>query len=89
LEGVNPEDVVIGHCGDTTDIDYLMKVAERGSILGMDRFGVDFVLSLEQRVKTIAELVRRGYVDQLTLSHDCCCWSDFFPRAAHRFAARR
>jgi len=78
-EGVNLQDVVIGHCGDTTDIDYLMRVADQGSILGMDRFGVNFEMTMQDRVKTIAEMVKRGYVDQLTLSHDCCCWSDFFP----------
>lgn len=78
-EGVNLEDVVIGHCGDTTDIDYLTRLADKGSLLGMDRFGINFTLTPASRVKTIAEMVRRGYSDQLVLSHDCCCWSDFFP----------
>jgi phosphotriesterase-related protein len=78
-EGVNLEDVIIGHCGDTNDIDYLMKLADRGSILGMDRFGVNFTITTGERVKTIVEMVKRGYVDHLTLSHDCACWSDFFP----------
>lgn len=81
-EGVDLEDVVIGHCGDSADIDYLMRLADRGSILGMDRFGVEFAITLEQRVATIAEMVRRGYADRLTLSHDCCAWSDFFPQVA-------
>ncbi len=78
-EGVNLERVVIGHCGDTSDIDYLMKLADKGSILGMDRFGVEFAITMEERVKTIAQMVKRGYANQLTLSHDCCCWSDYFP----------
>jgi phosphotriesterase-related protein len=78
-EGVNLEDVIIGHCGDTSDVDYLMKLADRGSILGMDRFGIDFTITPEQRIATIAEMVRRGYADHLTLSHDCACWSDYFP----------
>lgn len=78
-EGVNLEDVVIGHCGDTTDVDYLMKLADHGSILGMDRFGINFAITTAQRTKTIVELVKRGYVDRLALSHDCACWSDFFP----------
>jgi phosphotriesterase-related protein len=86
-EGVNLADVVIGHCGDTTDLDYLMKVADGGSILGMDRFGVNFTISMQQRVETIAAMVKRGYVDQLTLSHDCCCWSDFFPTVEQYNAA--
>ncbi len=78
-EGVDLEDLIIGHCGDTTDVNYLQKIADKGSILGMDRFGVDFAISMQQRVDTIAALVKRGYGAQLTLSHDCCSWSDFFP----------
>lgn len=86
-EGVDLEDVVIGHCGDTTDVDYLMNLADRGSILGMDRFGVEFAITMQQRVDTICEMVKRGYAGQLTLSHDCCCWSDFFPEVADYHAA--
>lgn len=79
-EGVDLADVVIGHCGDTTDLDYLMRLADKGSLLGMDRFGINFTISTQQRVDTIAAMVKRGYAGQLTLSHDCCiCWSDFFP----------
>ena len=33
-------------------------------------------------VLLIVEMVRRGYAGQLTLSHDCCCWSDFFPQVS-------
>lgn len=80
-EGVDLSRVVIGHCGDTGDVDYLMRLADRGSLLGMDRFGIDFTLTTKARVDTIAELVRRGYGDRLALSHDCCVgWSDYFPR---------
>lgn len=82
-EGVDLESVVIGHCGDTADIDYLQKLADKGSILGMDRFGVDFSITTAERVDTIVQMIRRGYVDQLTLSHDCCAWSDFFPKVEH------
>lgn len=89
-EGVNLEDVIIGHCGDTGDIDYLMKLADRGSLLGMDRFGVEFAITMEQRVATIAEMVKRGYAGQMALSHDCCAWSDFFPQVTdyHRAMPR-
>jgi phosphotriesterase-related protein len=78
-EGVNLEDVIIGHCGDTRDVDYLMKLADKGSLLGMDRFGVDFAITTPERVATIVEMVKRGYIDHMALSHDCCAWSDFFP----------
>ena len=86
-EGVDLADVVVGHCGDTSDLDYLMKVADGGSILGMDRFGVEFTITMQSRVDTIAALVKRGYVGQLALSHDCCCWSDFFPQVEDYHAA--
>lgn len=80
-EGIDLRDLVLGHCGDSTDVDHLMRLADRGSLLGMDRFGVHFVCSTEDRVHTIVELVKRGYADRMVLSHDCACWSDFFPRA--------
>jgi phosphotriesterase-related protein len=77
-EGADLTKVVIGHSGDTTDLDYLMKIADNGSLLGMDRFGIDLFLPTEQRVDTIVELVRRGYVESLTLAHDASCYIDYF-----------
>lgn len=78
-EGVDLEDVVIGHCGDTDDIDYLMRLADAGSLLGMDRCGIHLHLTLADKVRTISEMVRRGYVDQLAISHDCFIYCDQFP----------
>lgn len=80
-EGVDLRDVIVGHSGDTTDIDYLMRLADKGSILGMDRFGVNFAISNDERVATIVELAKRGYADRMVLSHDCACWTDFMPKA--------
>ena len=40
-EGVDLSRVVIGHSGDTTDLDYLEELIAAGSYIGMDRFGVD------------------------------------------------
>ena len=77
-EGVDLSQVVIGHCGDTTDLDYLREVAAAGSILGMDRFGVDAFLPFEDRVNTVAALAREGYADRMVLSHDASCYSDFY-----------
>jgi phosphotriesterase-related protein len=81
-EGVDLQDVIIGHCGDTKDLDYLMRLADAGSILGMDRFGIHFGITTQERIATIAAMIRRGYGDRMALSHDCCCWSDFFPTVA-------
>lgn len=81
-EGVDLTKVVIGHSGDSTDIDYLTKVADAGSLLGMDRFGLDVLCPFEDRVNTVAELVRRGYADHMVLAHDASCFIDWFPEGA-------
>ena len=39
-EGVDLTRVVIGHSGDSDDLDYLEALMARGSYLGMDRFGL-------------------------------------------------
>jgi phosphotriesterase-related protein len=79
-EGVDLSRVVIGHCGDSVDLDYLEKVLRRGSTIGMDRFGIDIILPTKQRVATIAELCRRGWAAQMVLSHDASCHIDWFPK---------
>ncbi|MCV7315574.1 phosphotriesterase [Mycolicibacillus parakoreensis] len=77
-EGVDLTKVVIGHSGDTTDLDYLRRLADAGSYLGMDRFGVDLLCSFEDRVDTVAELARLGYAEKMVLSHDASCFIDWF-----------
>jgi phosphotriesterase-related protein len=79
-EGVDLRRVVIGHCGDSEDIPYLESILRRGSTIGMDRNGIDLILPTRQRVATIAELCRRGWADQMVLSHDASCHIDWFPR---------
>lgn len=86
-EGVDLRRVVIGHCGDTQDLQYLEKILRRGSIIGMDRFGVDLLLPTQQRVETIVELCRRGWSKQIVLSHDASCHIDWFERSMLRETA--
>ncbi|MEZ5343540.1 MAG: hypothetical protein R2706_19520 [Acidimicrobiales bacterium] len=76
-QGVDMTRVVIGHCGDTDDLDYLSRLADSGAYLGMDRFGIDGYATTEQRVAVIASLCERGYADQLVLSHDGSCYIDW------------
>ncbi|MCV7169298.1 phosphotriesterase-related protein [Mycobacterium manitobense] len=80
-EGVDLSRVVIGHCGDTTDLAYLEELMAAGAYLGMDRFGVDAYLSFEDRVATVATLCARGHAGQLVLSHDASCYFDALPEA--------
>src|SRR5579862_10015620 len=78
-EGVDLGRVVIGHSGDTTDIEYLEELIAGGSYLGMDRFGIDTILPFEDRVDTVARLCKRGHVRKLVLSHDAACFNDWLP----------
>ena len=83
-EGVDLTRVVIGHCGDTTDLDYLQELAANGSYLGMDRFGIDTILPFEERVNTVAALCERGLSDRMVISHDANCFIDWMPEQAVR-----
>lgn len=78
-EGVDLSRVLIGHCGDSTDLDYLQALIDAGSIVGMDRFGLDLLLPFEQRVATVAALCERGLADRVVLAHDASCFIDWFP----------
>lgn len=76
-EGVPLSKVIVGHSGDSNDIDYLCELAEAGSLLGMDRFGINIENSTERRIATIVELVRRGYLERIVISHDANCFIDY------------
>ncbi len=77
-ENVDLTKVVVGHSGDSGDLDHLMELADSGAILGMDRFGIDLYRSTPDRVATIVALCERGYADRMVLSHDAMCWIDWF-----------
>jgi phosphotriesterase-related protein len=76
-EGVDPRRVVLGHSGDTTDVDHLTELAEAGFVLGMDRFGINLDTTFEARADTVVEMCRRGYADQMVLSQDASCYIDW------------
>ncbi len=77
-EGIDPRRVMLAHCGDTTDLDYLEEMAASGALLGMDRFGLDVLLPFEERVSTVAAMCERGHADKMILSQDASCFTDWF-----------
>ena len=81
-EGVDLSRVVIGHSGDTTDLDYLEELITAGSYIGMDRFGIDTFLPFEDRVNTVARMCERGHANKMVLSHDAACFNDTLPEQA-------
>jgi phosphotriesterase-related protein len=78
-EGADLTKVVLGHSGDSTDLDYLTEVADAGCLLGMDRFGLDVITPFDDRVDTVAAMCARGYAGSMVLSHDAACYIDWFP----------
>jgi phosphotriesterase-related protein len=76
-EGVPPSSVLLAHSGDSTDADHLSELADRGYLLGMDRFGIDVDLPFDDRVGIVAELVSRGYAEAMVLSQDASCHIDW------------
>ena len=75
-EGVDLGRVIIGHSGDSDDLGYLRGLMERGSTIGMDRFGLEHFLPTAKRVEVLARLCAEGYAGQMVLSHDANCWTD-------------
>jgi phosphotriesterase-related protein len=78
-EGVDPSRVLIGHTGDTDDLDYIERLIDTGPFIGMDRYGLDILLPTEQRNSTLVELAKRGYAERMFISQDSCCTIDWFP----------
>ena len=79
-EGVAPEKIQIAHCGDSPDPDYVAGLLDQGVYAGLDRYGLDMFLPLDQRNAVTAELLRRGHAERLVLSQDYCATIDWFPQ---------
>jgi phosphotriesterase-related protein len=77
-EGVDLGRVIIGHSGDSDDLDYLTKLLDRGSYIGMDRFGLDIYLPDEKRIATVARLCQMGYAERMLLSQDASAYLDWY-----------
>lgn len=69
-EEVDLGKVVIGHVGDTNDLEYVEELMKRGSYVGLDRFGSKGKLTDEERINNLLRLIDRGYIRQLLISHD-------------------
>lgn len=80
-EGVNPKYIMIGHTGDSDNLDYIHQLLDSGVYIGMDRYGQG-PLPFAQRNKTLLELLKQGYANRMFLSQDYCCSIDWYPEEA-------
>ncbi len=87
--GADLTKVVVGHSGDSSDLDYLRGLMDAGSMAGFDRMGLYMAgtATMDERLDTIATLCGEGYADRIGLSHDAVLYSDWGPPgvAAKRF----
>jgi phosphotriesterase-related protein len=81
-EGVDLTRVQIAHCGDTDDLDYIERLIEKGVYVGLDRYGLEMYMPIEERNATVAELLRRGHSERVMISQDYCATIDWFPPEA-------
>ena len=87
--GVDVTKVVVGHAGDSNDLDYLKWIMDKGATIGCDRFGLDMFNPTPDRVRTIAALCEQGYADRIVLSHDAACYMDFMSGEASQALLRQ
>ena len=78
-QGVRADRIIIGHSGDADDRDYLRAIMDRGSTIGVDRFGMEHVQRDQVRLESVVSLVRLGYADRIILSHDAAFYSHATP----------
>src|SRR3954465_9132168 len=78
-EGVAPERIQIAHCGDSPDVEYVRGIIDTGVYVGLDRYGLEMFLPIDQRNAVTAELLRRGHADRLMISQDYTVTIDWFP----------
>lgn len=79
-EGVGLDRVVVGHLDVRIDVEYAASVAARGTYAEFDTFGIEAYLDPNlseyprdtERLAALVELVERGYLERLLISHDVC-----------------
>jgi phosphotriesterase-related protein len=62
--------MVVGHSGDRDDHGYQASLARRGAFVGLDRFGLDFLLPDDARMKNLMQLVAAGLREHVVISQD-------------------
>lgn len=73
--GVNLDQIVIGHVGDTHDVSYPAELLQHGCYISIDRlYQRDDIVA---KAVMIAELAARGWLKRIVLGHDdICCKQD-------------
>ncbi|ALV39890.1 hypothetical protein AU252_00865 [Pseudarthrobacter sulfonivorans] len=76
--GVDLTRVVLGHAGESDDLDYLKWACDLGAFVGFDRIGADVVRKYEDYTSTLKHMLTAGYATQVVVSHDAACSMQHF-----------
>lgn len=75
--GVERDRIVIGHADLCGDLEYVMKMLDRGVTLGFDTIGKNKYLPDSKRVEFLKEICQRGFSNQVIMSLDITRKSHF------------
>jgi predicted metal-dependent phosphotriesterase family hydrolase len=85
-EGVDPRQVIIGHCDMVPLPDYHMELARRGVFVQFDTIRGESEYDAQARVDWIMSLVRAGHLSQILISQDICLRSHLHATGGPGFA---
>lgn len=68
--GLNASSLIVGHSCGSDDHPYQKSLAERGSYVGFDRFGIVVEVPDEIRMKNLKALADAGHRERILVSHD-------------------
>lgn len=76
--GAEPQSITVGHLSDTDNLDYVLKIAEKGCNIAFDRICNDTCEEyISKKVYAINVLCEKGFEDSILLSHDELVFSGF------------
>jgi len=86
-EGVKPQAITVAHLSDTSDMEYVFQILEKGCFIGFDRlYNITNEEYINQKVNNIKFLCENGYLDKILLSHDALFFNGF--EAEHKIDER-
>ena len=75
-EGVDPQNVIVGHLGDRRDIEIIVPIAKKGAWLSIDNIGYHDYQKEDRRAQNVIDLMAAGYRSQILLSMDIATLND-------------
>lgn len=71
--GADLSRVMIGHQDEQESAEPIIRLAERGTFVGIDRVGLEILAPDTRRADHVATLIERGHIGKVCLSQDCVC----------------